>query len=138
VVAQGAIEMSNLVPLERSSGLYVNYLVNYTHRESELFKMSDADTAARYRGDLVRLFPAVRDEIVDQFVFRAPFVEPIWTVGYHTRRPSPTVIPGRLYLACTAQVYPRVNSWNSCCAVVEEMVERFSAESAGSAVEAAA
>ena len=33
--------------------------------------------------------------------------------------PPTSVIPGRLYLACTAQVYPRVNSWNSCCEVVE-------------------
>jgi len=38
------------------------------------------------------------------------------------------VIPGRLYLACTAQVYPRVNSWNSCCDVVESMMPALIAE----------
>ena len=38
------------------------------------------------------------------------------------------MIPGRLYLACTAQVYPDVNSWNSCCAVVERMMPGFAAE----------
>ncbi len=126
--AQGAIEMSNLVPLERSGGLHVNYLVNYTHRESELFRKSDDEIFAIYRADLQRLYPKVAASIVDQFVFRAPFVEPIWTVGYHALRPSPSVIPGRLYLACTAQVYPRVNSWNSCCEVVDEMMERYAAE----------
>lgn len=130
VTAQGAIEMSNLVPLERSNGLYVNYLVNYTHRDSALFKRSDDEIFATYRADLARLYPKVAASIVDQFVFRAPFVEPIWTVGYHALRPAPSVIPGRLYLACTAQVYPRVNSWNSCCEVVEEMIQRFDAEAA--------
>ncbi|MEO5618240.1 MAG: FAD-dependent oxidoreductase [Candidatus Eisenbacteria bacterium] len=126
--AQGAIEMSNLVPLERSGGLHVNYLVNYTHRDSELFRKSDDETFAIYRADLRRLYPKAADSIVDQFVFRAPFVEPIWTVGYHSLRPSPSVIPGRLYLACTAQVYPRVNSWNSCCEVVNEMMKRYEEE----------
>jgi protoporphyrinogen oxidase len=137
VTAQGAIEMSNLVPLSRSNGLHVNYLVNYTHRGGELFRMSDADTLARYRGDLRHLFPEADASVVDQFVFRAPFVEPIWTVGYHALRPAPSVIPGRLYLACTAQVYPRVNSWNSCIEVVEEMMKQFAAETVGHAEAAA-
>ena len=120
--AQGAIEMSNLVPLGRSNGLHVNYLVNYTHRDGELFQKGDAEMFAIYRADLKKLYPKAEASIVDQFLFRAPFVEPIWTVGYHALRPAPSVIPGRLYLACTAQVYPRVNSWNSCCEVVEEMI----------------
>ncbi len=130
VTAQGAIEMSNLVPLDRSDGLHVNYLVNYTHREGELFAKSDAEMFAIYRADLQKLYPKAEASIVDQFLFRAPFVEPIWTVGYQSMRPSTSVIPGRLYLACTAQVYPRVNSWNSCCEVVEEMIASVDRESA--------
>ena len=128
--AQGAIEMSNLVPLERSAGLHVNYLVNYTHRDGELFRKGDDEMFAIYRADLKKLYPKAEASIVDQFLFRAPFVEPIWTVGYHALRPAPTVIPGRLYLACTAQVYPRVNSWNSCCEVVEEMIACVDRETA--------
>jgi len=128
--AQGAIEMSNLVPLERSRGLYVTYLVNYTHRDSDLFRKNDAELLALYRRDLEALFPDARRSVVDQFLFRAPFVEPIWTVNYSRIRPPTAVIPGRLYLACTAQVYPRVNSWNSCCEVVEGMMPALAAETA--------
>lgn len=134
--AQGVIEMSNLVPLERSDGLYVTYLVNYTHRSSDLFARTDEDLLAAYRSDLARLFRITDDEIVDAYLFRAPFVEPLWSLGYSERRPRPDVIPGRLYLAGTSQVYPRVNSWNSCCDVVEEMVSRF-AEDTSAAGEAA-
>jgi protoporphyrinogen oxidase len=130
VLAQGAIEMSNLVPLERSHGLYVNYLVNYTHRDGELFQKSDDELLGLYRRDLASLHPEVAREIVDTFLFRAPFVEPIWTVGYHDVKPPASVIPGRLYLACTAQVYPRVNSWNSCCAVVDAMMPGLTRETA--------
>jgi protoporphyrinogen oxidase len=131
--AQGVVEMSNLVPLERSGGLYVTYLLNYTHRNSPLFARSDAEILEMYRSDLASLFPDAGRTIVDQFVFRAPFVEPIWTLGYRRLSPPTSVIPGRLYLSCTAQVYPRVNSWNSCCTVVESMIPGLERET-GSAL----
>ena len=128
---QGVIEMSNLVPLARSNGLYVTYAVNYTHRLSPLFAKSDDELLNLYRADLASLFPESGRTIVDQFLFRAPFVEPIWKLGYQQLCPPTSVIPGRLYLACTAQVYPRVNSWNSCCEVVEGMMPGLIAETAG-------
>jgi protoporphyrinogen oxidase len=128
--AQGVVEMSNLVPLARSDGRYVTYLLNYTHRSGAMFQKPDEEILALYRRDLAELFPGSQDAILDQFVFRAPFVEPIWTVGYRKLCPPTSVIPGRLYLACTAQVYPRVNSWNSCCAVVESMIPGLARESA--------
>lgn len=123
--AQGVIEMSNLVPLERTHGLHVNYLVNYTHRDSELFRLPDAELLARYRADLDALFPGAAATVKETHVFRAPFVEPIWTTGYAKKVPPTSVLPGRLYLACTAQVYPLVNSWNSCCGVVNRMMPRL-------------
>jgi len=129
--AQGIIEMSNLVPLTRSDGRYVTYLVNYTHRTSELFAKPEDELLASYRADLERLFPEAAAGIEDAFLFRAPFVEPIWPLGYRSMRPEPSIIPGRLYMASTAQVYPRVNSWNSCCEVVDELVAAFETDTAG-------
>lgn len=120
--AQGVIEMSNLMPLERSHGLYVTYLVNYTHRSSELFSRSADELLRCYRRDLEQLFPHRQVKVIDNFLFKAPLVEPIWTVGYSERIPPTTIIPGRLYMASTAHLYPRVNSWNSCCEVVEQML----------------
>jgi hypothetical protein len=62
----------------------------------------------------------------------------MWTVGYRAKKPPTSVIPGRLYMASTAQVYPRVNSWNSCCAVVDEMLPALQAEVAARAAGAQA
>jgi len=59
-------------------------------------------------------------------------------VVYESLRTTTSAIPGRLYLACTAQVYPRVNSWNSCCEVVDEMMQGYRAESSGTRAGAAA
>lgn len=120
--AQGVVEMSNLVPTERTHGAHVAYLINYAHRSSELFSRSEKELLSAYTQDLTQLFPKVEARVIDKFLFRAPFVEPLWTVGYLGRKPPNTVIPGRLYTACTAQLYPRVNSWNSCCDVVDDMI----------------
>lgn len=129
--SQGLIAMSNVVPLEQTRGLHVHYLVNYTHRSSPLYALPDADMLARYEADLLRVHPEARGAIVGRYVFRAPFVEPMWTVGYAKRKPAHTLFPGRLYLANTAQLYPRVNSWNACCEMVDAMVDSIAADSAG-------
>lgn len=122
--AQGMIEMSNLVPpSERTQGNYVTYFVNYAHRSSEMFARSDDDLIGAYRQDIAQLFPERGIQVVDAYLFRAPFVEPLWTLGYQARKPPTALVPGRLYMASTAQLYPRVNSWNSCCEVVDEMIE---------------
>ncbi len=128
--AQGVIEMSNLVPLSRAGGHWVTYLVNYTHRNGPLWAESDAALKARHRADLGSLFPGALEHVVDHQLFRAPFVEPIWTLHYGRMRPPTSVIPGRLYLACTAQVYPHINSWSSCCEVVDRMIDGYRAETA--------
>ena len=126
--SQGVIEMSNLMPLDRSAGLYVCYFVNYTHRASELYARGDAEMLDAYRRDLDALFPHVGARVVDAFLFRAPFVEPIWTLGYSRRKPPLTAVHKRVYMVSTAQLYPRVNSWNSCCEVVDELVPEIVAQ----------
>ncbi|MBL8692537.1 MAG: FAD-dependent oxidoreductase [Planctomycetes bacterium] len=127
-VCQGVVEMTNLVPAARSNGVYVNYFVNYTHRSSELYSRSDGELLDLYEADMRRLFPHAAGGVVGRYLFRTPFVEPIWTLRYGRQRPPVNPIPGRVYLACTAQVYPKINAWNSCCEVAAEMAETFARE----------
>jgi protoporphyrinogen oxidase len=127
VTCQGIVEMSNLIPAERTHGLHLVYLLNYVHRTSEFFARTDDALLDAYTRDLDTLFPGASASIAERFLFRAPFVEPIWPLGYRALRPSTTVIPDRLHLVCTAQVYPRVNSWSACCDVVEEMMAGMTA-----------
>ncbi len=129
--SQGLIAMSNVVPLEQTRGLHVHYLVNYTHRRSPLYARPDAELLDAYQADLLRLHPEARGAIAGRYLFRAPFVEPMWTVGYARRKPAHVLVPGRLYLASTAQLYPRVNSWNACCEMVDEMAALVAADLAG-------
>jgi protoporphyrinogen oxidase len=129
--SQGLIGMSRVVPLERTRGLHVHYTVNYTHRTSELYALADDELLARYEADLHRIHPEARDAIVGRYVFRAPFVEPMWTTGYAKKKPPHVAVPGRLYLTSTSQLYPRVNSWNACCELVDEAVAEIADDLAG-------
>ncbi|MBI3817061.1 MAG: FAD-dependent oxidoreductase [Planctomycetes bacterium] len=123
--AQGLVELTNLVPTSATGGLHVAYLLNYTHRNGAFYNKSESELAESYRKDLVSLFAEAEGAIVDQFVFKAPFVEPIWPLGYSKLRPPVEAVAGKIYLVTTAQVYPRVNAWNSCCEVAGEMAGAY-------------
>jgi protoporphyrinogen oxidase len=125
VTCQGIVETTNLVPTERTKGLHVAYFVNYTHRTSALYGKSDGELLRVYEKDLAALFPEAAKSIEARFLFRAPFVEPIWPLRYRDVKPAAAVVPGKIYLASTAQVYPRINAWDSCCEVARATAEAF-------------
>lgn len=127
-LCQGVVEMSNLVPPQATGGLHVNYFLNYTHRDSELYARSDDELLARHEQDLQRLFPHAAGAVAARYLFRTPHVEPIWPLRFRERRPPVRVVANRVYLAGTAQVYPRINAWDSCCEVAAEMAQAFSAD----------
>lgn len=120
---QGIVESSVLLRPEDTGGYHLVYLMNYVHRSHPLFKRTDRDIIDEYLGGLKRMFAGFRDsDVVDSFVFRAPFVEPLYTTGYLTRRPPHELVPGRVYLATSAQVYPQVTSWNGATALAKSVV----------------
>lgn len=110
----GVVETSTLTDeIDRGSGRHVVYLTKYLHRDDPRFAQPEAEFQTASWRALQRLFPDLRTEDLEaQYLFRAPFVEPVYTRGYLKRRPPEVMIPGRAYLATTAQVYPTVTSWN--------------------------
>ena len=110
----GVVETSTLTDeADRGPGRHVVYLTKYLHRSDPRFAEPEADLRRRWWQALQELFPHLRpDDIEAEFLFRAPFVEPVYTRGYLKRRPPEVMVPGRVFLATTAQVYPTVTSWN--------------------------
>jgi protoporphyrinogen oxidase len=115
-----------VLDLEDTGGYHLVYLLNYVHRDEPLFDRDPEQVIDEYVNALVDLFPDLnRDSIRASFLFKAPFVEPLYSPGYGSRKPPAELVPGRVYLATTAQVYPRVTSWNSSAAVAEEAVNQM-------------
>jgi protoporphyrinogen oxidase len=120
----GVVEMSALAGAP--DGLHLVYVMRYTDRDSRLYGGEDDAIAARWTAQLMSLFPEVRPgDIEDVRVFKAPFVEPVYPLGYLAQRP-PVVVEGtNVLLATTAHVYPDVTSWNSGVALADDVTDRI-------------
>ena len=123
---QGIVESTTLLDKADTAGVHLVYLMNYVHRTDPLFPQSDEEILKAYTTGLKRLFPDFQDDdVIDRFVFRAPFVEPLYTIGYQQRKPPTILLPGKLYLATTAQVYPEVTSWNGTIGLARKVVDEM-------------
>ncbi|HRB20506.1 MAG TPA: hypothetical protein PLB54_02175 [Nitrosomonas sp.] len=91
-----------------------------------LFEKSEDEILDGYITGLKKLFPDLQDDdIVDRYLFRAPYVEPLYTTGYQKRKPPTELIAGKLYLATTAQVYPDVTSWNGSIGLARKVFDQI-------------
>lgn len=112
----GVVEMSSLAGAESYGGRHLTYTMKYTDRASTLFLENKEQIAARWTEQLLHLYwdlPLRRSDVLDVAVFKAPFVEPAYPLGYGRSKPDIDVGSSRLLLATTAQIYPRVTAWNS-------------------------
>jgi protoporphyrinogen oxidase len=122
----GVIEMSALSGTEPYDGRYLVYVMRYTDRESALYREDEASIADRWTGQLLSLYPGLTPDDVDEVrTFKAPFVEPVYPLGYLTDRPAVEVAGTRLLLATTAHVYPNVTSWNSSVELARSVTDRL-------------
>lgn len=125
---QGIVEPSTLVRPEDRGGHSLLHLMNYTHRRSELFHQDDETIGAAMEQALLRIFPHYpREAIVARRVFRAPYVEPLLTLGYRKKVPPMELINGRVFLATTSQVYPDITAWNGAIGLVDRLVATVAA-----------
>lgn len=115
----GQVEMSTLTG-PHFDGLYGTYVMKYCDRDGLLFH--DPKVAERWREQFLALNRLLPHEVPYQYLFKAPFVEPVWPLGYTKTQPTPQVGNTPLYLATTAQAYPRVTSWNAGVQTAEHTV----------------
>lgn len=127
---RGIVETTRVIREADAGGHHLVYLLNYVHRDTTEFARTDDDLAQSYVGGLLDLFPDLtRQDVHSTHVFRAPYVEPIWTPGYAKRVPPAELVQGRVYLATTAQVYPNVTSWNTSIGLATDVANRILASS---------
>jgi protoporphyrinogen oxidase len=122
----GVVESSALVKTDQYLGNHAAYLMKYTAQDSELFLSDDETIKNSWLDQFLEIYGSrgiTRSNVEACFLFKAPFVEPLYPLGYDKMKPE--IQPGRsgLFLATTAQVYPNITSWNSSIRLAEECVE---------------
>lgn len=122
----GVVESSTLIKPEHYGGLHATYVMRYTGADSELFNEPEDTIKARWAEQFLavhRHLDLKPDDIADVHVFKAPFVEPLYPLGYQKLKPPFELVPGRLYSATTGHVYPGITSWNSSIGVSDACLE---------------
>ena len=130
----GIVEMSSLTGPARYSGRHLAYAMKYTDRSSALFAEDTEQIAERWTEQLLELYrdlPLRPEDVLGVEVFKAPFVEPSYPLGYADSKPGIAVGDSRLLLDTTAQIYPRVTAWNSSVWLSDVVVEHLLARIAG-------
>jgi protoporphyrinogen oxidase len=117
------VEHTNYMPPADYGGRHLVYLGNYLPMDHPLFSMSDEEILAEYLPAIQRIKPSFEPSWITGFrVFKAPFAQPIVTVGYAERLPPhETPIPN-LYLANMSQVYPQDRGQNYSISLAERLV----------------
>jgi protoporphyrinogen oxidase len=134
----GVVEMSTLAGTAQYGGRHLAYVMKYTDRSAALFAEDDASIADRWTQQFLHLYadlPLRLEDISEVRVFKAPFVEPAYPCGYGSMKPAINVEHTRLLLVTTAQIYPRVTSWNSSTGLAHEAVDHLLARHARAATQ---
>lgn len=126
----GVVEMSALVEPTQLGNRHLAYAMKYVDRNGSLFGQSGEEIGQRWQDQLISLYGHLglsHDDVVERHVFRAPFVEPAYPLGYGDLKPEIRSSDSRLLLATTAQVYPNITSWNASAELAGEVVTELRA-----------
>jgi protoporphyrinogen oxidase len=118
------VEHTNYMPPDDYDGKRIIYLGNYLPMTHALFAMSPEQILALYIPALKRVNPAFDESWITEYkMFKAPFAQPIVTLGYPDRLPSHETPVKNLFLANMSQVYPQDRGQNYSIAMAERLVQ---------------
>ncbi len=113
-----------MIPSEWIGGRHLVYVMNYCEVGSEPYQRPDELVKRQALDGLAAIYSNFRaTDVENVYVFRAPYVEPVWSVGYLRKRPVPRIGQSRVYVSTTAQAYPRVTAWNTSVGLARETVD---------------
>ncbi len=121
----GVVESSALIDTQHYGGRSAAYVMKYTDRNSALFKQPENEIRREWTEAFLRIYRErgiTEDNITNEFIFKAPYVEPIYPLNYSQLSPDVRLNNTTLFLATTAHVYPNITSWNSSIRVADNTV----------------
>jgi protoporphyrinogen oxidase len=121
----GIVETTNLIRQEDIGGINLVYLLSYVPNESLLFSAKDQELISRSIDELKELFSGFdQSQVLESHVFKAPFVEPVWTLYYSLQMPPRALLDNTLILLTTSHLYPGINSTGNCVKQVMEQLDK--------------
>jgi protoporphyrinogen oxidase len=117
------VEHTNYMPKSDYDGRHIVYLGNYLPMQHPLFHKPEEEVVEEFIPSLRRINPDFRpDWITEHRMFKAPFAQPLVTMGYAQRLPGHVTPVPNLYLANMSQVYPQDRGQNYSVAMANRLV----------------
>jgi protoporphyrinogen oxidase len=117
------VEHTNFMPPSDYGGRRLVYLGNYLPMTHPMLRMGEDEVLAAFLPALKRINPAFDESWVQEhWLFRAPFAQPIVTLGYADRLPPHETPVPNLYIANMSQVYPQDRGQNYSIAMANRLV----------------
>lgn len=122
---QGIVETTRVIPARWTKGKHITYLMNYCQPGSEAYERPDDVYRYQAINGLKRLYSTFNEDAVEAtYVFRAPYVEPVWPVNYLQNRPPSQIPYTNVFLCTTAHAYPQVNAWNTSIGLAKDTAKK--------------
>jgi len=101
------------------------FLSSYLDHQSDFWQLTDQELLATYLAGLQKIYPAFkREALLDYYVFREKFAQPLPTLGYSKKVP-PFKINEKLYLVSNMQIYPEDRGINDTIKLICKFIEQF-------------
>ena len=100
------VEHTNFMDKKYYNNEHIVYFGNYLSVSHPFFKMDSAELLNTYHPFLKQINPTYRKEIIEVYLFKTPFAQPIIPLRYSKMLPSFQTPMKNVYLANMQQVYP--------------------------------
>lgn len=118
------VEHTNFVPATDYDGTHIIYLGNYYAQDDPNFLKDENQVIKEFLPHLMKINPDFQSSWVKKVhVFRTPYAQPVFTVGYRTQIPPFKTPLKNVYLANMSQIYPMDRGQNYSMKLAEEVVQ---------------
>jgi protoporphyrinogen oxidase len=100
------VEHTNLADKKYYGGKHILYVGKYLEPSSDLYSLDVEGLLAVYAPFLDKLRPGFRKTILNKWLFRDDYAQPVATVNHSASLPPVEILPGKVYWVSMQHVYP--------------------------------
>ena len=122
----GIIEHTNFVPPEYYNGYHIAYVFRYLSPNDRLFSLSKSEICSLFCESVRRIYPNFNsNDIADYYCYKSLRATPVYKGKYSNLRPSFEILPEKLYMINTSQIYPYDRNINNGILLANELVNKL-------------
>ena len=122
----GIVEQTNWADIDEFNGRHLVYISAYTSQEDRRWEMNEQELIDYYLPFIQKIFPDFNsNDILDHWLWRARYAQPIVTKGYHRLIPPHQTSLSNFFISTMAQIYPNDRQVSNGIGMAKRVVDRY-------------